>query len=102
MCSLNGLDKLLAEAKVTAITYKERGVNGQTILDTQTQFNGVSGLLQVVRIGDLAVLATPNEVFAETGMELKQESPFRTTCTIFLAGGRSYLPPPRHHALGDQ
>ncbi len=56
--------------------------------------------LQVVRIGDLAILAIPNEVFAETGLELKQESPFGTTFTISLAGGRSYLPPPRHHALG--
>ena len=56
--------------------------------------------LQVLRIGDLAILAIPNEVFAETGLELKQKSPFGTTFTISLAGGRSYLPPPRHHALG--
>ena len=56
--------------------------------------------LQVLRIGDLAILAIPNEVFAETGLELKQKSPFGTTFTISLAGGRSYLPPPRHHPLG--
>ncbi len=56
--------------------------------------------LQVVRMGDLAILAIPNEVFAETGLELKQKSPFGSTFTISLAGGRSYLPPPRHHPLG--
>lgn len=51
-------------------------------------------------MGDLAILAIPNEVFAETGLELKRKSPFGTTFTISLAGGRSYLPPPRHHELG--
>ncbi len=56
--------------------------------------------LQVLRIGDQAILAIPNEVFAETGLELKRKSPFGMTFTISLAGGRSYLPPPRHHALG--
>jgi neutral ceramidase len=56
--------------------------------------------LQALRIGDLAILGIPNEVFAETGLELKQKSPFKPTFTISLAGGYSYLPPAQQHKLG--
>ena len=49
--------------------------------------------LQVVRMGDLAILAIPNEVFAETGLELKQKSPFGSTFTI-SPGGRKKLSSP--------
>lgn len=58
-------------------------------------------LLQVLKIGDLAIAAAPCEVFVELGLELKKRSPFGTTFTISLANGyNGYLPTVRHHALG--
>ncbi len=58
-------------------------------------------MLQVLRVGDVAIVATPCEVFAETGLAIKRESPFPQTFTIGLANGVSgYLPPPAQHALG--
>ncbi len=58
-------------------------------------------MIQAFRIGDLGIAAIPCEVFAETGLALKQESPFKATFTIELANGYSgYLPPPEPHARG--
>lgn len=57
--------------------------------------------LQVIRVGDLAVCGIPGEVFVETGLALKAESPFAKTFTHSLAGGYfGYLPTPEHHELG--
>ena len=58
-------------------------------------------VLQAARIGDLGITAIPCEVFAETGLELKKNSPLEDTFTIELANGHyGYLPTPRQHALG--
>ncbi len=58
-------------------------------------------LLQVLRVGDVAIVATPCEAFAETGLAIKRDSPFPKTFTIGLANGAAgYLPPPAQHALG--
>lgn len=57
--------------------------------------------LQTLRIGDLGIAAIPFEVFAETGLELKDSSPFAQTFTIELANGSfGYLPTPEQHRLG--
>ncbi len=57
--------------------------------------------LQALRIGELGIATTPFETFVETGLEIKQRSPFKTTFTIELANGWfSYLPTPRQHELG--
>lgn len=57
--------------------------------------------LQVMQIGDLGIAALPFETFAETGLELKQRSPFGSTFTIELANGSyGYLPTPAQHRLG--
>ncbi|MDF1754122.1 MAG: neutral/alkaline non-lysosomal ceramidase N-terminal domain-containing protein [Verrucomicrobiales bacterium] len=55
----------------------------------------VSVPLQVFRIGDLAVVQSPCETFAETGLAIKAGSPFAdATFTIELANGYfGYLPP---------
>lgn len=61
----------------------------------------VAILLQVFRIGDLAIAAVPAEVFVEIGLELKAKSPFKPTFTIELANGyNGYLPTPAQHKLG--
>ncbi|HEY2931671.1 MAG TPA: neutral/alkaline non-lysosomal ceramidase N-terminal domain-containing protein [Acidobacteriota bacterium] len=58
-------------------------------------------LLQALRIGDLAIAAIPCEVFVETGLQIKKESPFAVTFTTSLANGyNGYLPTPEHHQLG--
>lgn len=57
--------------------------------------------LQALRLGDLAIAALPNEVFAITGLKIKGQSPFAHTFTIELANGaEGYIPPPEQHALG--
>ncbi|MCC9605454.1 neutral/alkaline non-lysosomal ceramidase N-terminal domain-containing protein [Blastopirellula sp. JC732] len=57
--------------------------------------------LQALRIGDLAISASPFETFVEIGLELKGSTPFPSTFTIELANGSyGYLPTPEQHRLG--
>jgi len=57
--------------------------------------------LQVLKIGDLGITAIPFETFAETGLEIKDRSPFMEAFTIELANGSfGYLPTPQQHRLG--
>lgn len=58
--------------------------------------------LQALRLGELAIVAIPNEVFAETGLAIKAASPFAgNTFTIELANGSfGYLPSERQHEWG--
>lgn len=57
--------------------------------------------LQAIKIGDVAIAAIPNEVFALTGLKLKLQSPLPNTFTIELANGaEGYIPPPEQHKLG--
>lgn len=57
--------------------------------------------LQVLRIGDVGIAASPFETFAETGLEIKEKGPLPHTFTIELANGSyGYLPTPAQHELG--
>ena len=57
--------------------------------------------LQVLRIGDMAIVANPCESYGETGLKLRQASPFSLTMNIGLANGHAgYIPPPEHFVLG--
>jgi hypothetical protein len=57
--------------------------------------------LQAIRIGDLAITAIPDEVFALTGLKIKAQCPLPLTMNIELANGsEGYIPPPEQHALG--
>ncbi len=61
----------------------------------------VTAKLQAIRIGDLGIVSSPCETFVETGLAIKQQSPFRPTFTIELANGyNGYLPTLEQHALG--
>ena len=56
---------------------------------------------QVIRIGDVGIASNPCEMYAETGLEIKEQSPLSLTFNIQLANGYSgYLPTPEQHALG--
>ena len=58
-------------------------------------------VLQAIRIGDLAIVASPCETFAETGLAIKRRSPFKDTFTIELANGSDgYLPTIKQHSYG--
>jgi neutral ceramidase len=58
-------------------------------------------ILQAFRIGELGIASIPFEVFTETGLEIKEKSPFKNTFTIELANGSNgYLPTPPQHDLG--
>ena len=61
----------------------------------------VKAKLQALRIGDLGIVGIPCEVFVETGLAIKKQSPLKPTFTIELANGyNGYLPTPDQHALG--
>ena len=73
----------------------------ERVLQINESPDSITILLQTLRIGDLGIAAIPFEVFAETGLEIKQKSPFKPTFTIELANGSyGYLPTPPQHALG--
>jgi neutral ceramidase len=57
--------------------------------------------LQAIRIGEIAIAAAPSEVFAETGLAIKRQSPIRSTFNMELANGYSgYLPTREQHEMG--
>jgi neutral ceramidase len=57
--------------------------------------------LQAFRIGDCLIGAIPNEVFAETGLAVKEASPTENAFVVELANQYyGYLPTPEQHALG--
>jgi hypothetical protein len=58
--------------------------------------------LQVMRVGQLGIVAIPCEVFTDIGLSIKKtRSLFKTSFVVSLANGyNGYLPTPAHHALG--
>jgi len=57
--------------------------------------------VQAVRIGDIGVVGIPCEVFAETGLAIKEASPFPAAFVMELANGyHGYLPTPEQHEWG--
>ena len=74
---------------------------GSTIAAADRPEQTIDVILQAIRVGDLAICAIPFETFAETGLELKQKSPFGRTIVVGLGNGRhGYLPTPAQHELG--
>ena len=57
--------------------------------------------LQVIRLGDLALVGIPGEMFARLGLELRRRSPFRHTCIVGLANEQiSYIADRKAYADG--
>ena len=57
--------------------------------------------LQAFRVGRLGITTVPCEMFASTGLAIRDKSPLRPCFNIELANGyRGYLPPPDQHKLG--
>ena len=58
-------------------------------------------LLQAIRIGDGVIGTLPGEIFSETGLNLKKNSPFEYYFTISHANGQfGYVPPAAQFRLG--
>lgn len=58
-------------------------------------------MLQAIQIGETLITSCPCEVFAGTGVKIKEGSPFKKSFTIELANGYSgYLPSAEQHNLG--
>lgn len=58
-------------------------------------------VVQALRIGDIAIAASPCETYAVTGLKIKAASPLPQTIVIELAnGGEGYIPPPEQHLFG--
>jgi hypothetical protein len=92
--------EILDKANKKVLTTLPEVYARETVLMT-TYPEEVKMVLQAIRIGELGIVATPCETFVEIGLEIKQKSPLRPTCTIELANGYDgYLPTPEHHALG--
>jgi hypothetical protein len=57
--------------------------------------------MQIVRIGDLAIIGMPGEVFVEFGIQLRKLSPFGRTAVVGLANDYlGYLPTQRAFSQG--
>lgn len=57
--------------------------------------------LQVIRLGDIACVGIPGEMYARLGLELRRRSPFRHTCIIGLANEQiGYIPDCKAYADG--
>ena len=57
--------------------------------------------LQVLLIGDVAIVGVPGEFFTQLGLDIKNRSPFRHTCVAELANDWiGYLPDLAGHKLG--
>ena len=81
---------------VREITYAERITKNLVNVP-----DNVDVILQAFRIGDLGIVSSPFETFTDTGFEIKEKSPFKTTFVIELANGyEGYLPTPEQHELG--
>ena len=92
--------RILAEAKGPQLRSPEEIYARETVLIKDYPMH-VQSILQVIRIGDLAIAAIPCEVFVEIGLDVKAQSPFKPTFTISLANGyNGYLPTVEHHRLG--
>ena len=57
--------------------------------------------LQAFRIGELGITTVPCEMYASTGLAIREDSPLQPYFNIDLANGFwGYLPPPEQHKLG--
>ena len=93
-------EKILA-SKPSEYPHRWSKVYAQEAQHLATYPDQVTHKFQTIRIGDLAIAAIPCEVFAETGLEIKQKSPFEATFTIELANGYGgYLPTSQQHEWG--
>src|SRR5206468_10816804 len=76
------------EARVEArqpVTMGERAFAGRILRRLTDAPAEVPTWVQALRIGDLALVSAPGELFVELGLAIKQQSPFEQTLVLELA-----------------
>ncbi len=94
-------ENLLKQPESVKLAHSHEKIYAERILYLVDWPDQINIILQTFRIGDLGVATSPFETFSDTGMELKEKSPFKTTFMIELANGyHGYMPTPEQHELG--
>lgn len=98
----NNISKITQSQQKATLFNKEEKAYARRVNNLVTQYPEETTFpLQTFSIGDLAIASVPFEVFAETGLELKEQNPFKESFTIGLANGHwGYLPTPAQHKKG--
>lgn len=79
---------LLQQDGIPDVVYAQKWMD---MYHTQDEYDSLE--VQVIRLGDLAFVGLPGEMFAEIGMSIKASSPFPNTIVMWLANdSRGYLP----------
>jgi len=92
-------DKILAEMDGRDPRSREEVYAREIML--LRQMRGATPKLQAIRIGELGIAAMPAEVYAISGLKLKQKCPLADMFNIELANGfLAYIPPPELRPLG--
>ncbi len=74
---------------------------GRTWVEERGDAEAETVEVQAFAVGDVAFIGLPGEFFAESGLQLRQRSPFSHTMTIGYAnGGVGYVPPTAAFAEG--
>jgi len=58
-------------------------------------------VLQVIRLGDVAIIGIPGEMFARLGLDIRRRSPFRNTIVVGLANDEVGYIPDRQGLVDD-
>ncbi|MAX25813.1 MAG: hypothetical protein CMJ19_15040 [Phycisphaeraceae bacterium] len=94
-------EEVLARPDTVEPIHRHEVTYARRILSLNQMPDKIDITLQAFRIGSFGIAAIPFEVFAETGLEIKERSPFERSFTIELANGAfGYLPTPEQHKLG--
>jgi hypothetical protein len=92
------------DARVTAgqrVTMGERAFAGRVLRRMDDAPAETRTWVQALRIGDLALVSAPGELFVELGLEIKRRSPFARTMVLELANDSvGYLPTHRAYEEG--
>jgi neutral ceramidase len=92
------------EARVAArqpVTMGERAFAGRVLRRLEDPPAETRTWVQALRIGDLALVSAPGELFVELGLEIKRRSPFAQTMVVELANDSvGYLPTRRAYEEG--
>jgi neutral ceramidase len=67
-----------------------RSLKGRPILRTRIAY------LSALRLGDLAIVFVPGEIFSQTGLAIEEASPFRNTLVVGFSESSIGYVPPRH------
>ena len=93
--------QVLARPPIVKAIHSKETVYAERTLKALDWPETISIVMQTFGIGDLGIAAIPFEVLTETGYDVRDQSPYKTTFTIELAnGGYGYLATPERHELG--